>query len=371
MFSIVRFVAVPHGAKHEFDRATAPRVLKHRYVLSLRHRYVITHRHLRKVYGSVYRNFLFFMKRCHNLVEVIVEAMRIVEKEREDDGSEIFFRGVVKNHASDDPVEPVDTYFPCSLYQQKGSTLYKHERQIFEEAMRYNVASFEKDRTMIDRLVRMQHYILPTRIADLSENMIQGIAFAAGGGSAPYGGNIYPDRDGFLRIVKVAKHKMKSWTSDIITAIAHLPLVDYDRLDFDKHDGLDVLRYEIMKERPGFGFTDDRPRWNGRLKRELQQVWAFKPRLNNDRIKNQSGLFLAYGCGNHKTQIYPTYSPDDYENEESPSFGIKQVGAVQIAGSAKADILEDLRMFGMPEEYIYPELSNVCKAIGDRFKKKG
>ena len=311
------------------------------------------------------------MKRCQTLLEVIAEAMRIVEREREDDGSEIFFRGVAKNHASDDPIEPVNAHFPCSLYQTKNGTLYKHERQIYEEAMRYNVASFEHDRTMIDRLVRMQHYQLPTRIADLSENMIQSIAFAVGAGNGPYGGNVYSDRDGFLRIVKVAKHKMKSWTSDIITAIAHLPLVDYDRLDFDKHDGLDVLRYEIMKERPGFGFTDDRPRWNGRLKRELQQVWAFKPRLNNDRVKNQSGLFLAVGCRNHKANLFPVYSPEDYDNEEAPTYGIKQVGVVQIAGAAKESILEDLRIFGMPKEFIYPDLSDVCRTIGDRFKKKG
>lgn len=308
------------------------------------------------------------MKRCRTVSETIGELMRIVERES-DDESEIFFRGVYRNHGSDDPIEPVTTHFPCSLYQ--SSSLYKHERALYEEAMRYNVASFEHDRTMIDRLVRMQHYQLPTRIADLSSNMIQGIAFAVGAGNAPYGGDRALDRDGFVRVIKVAKHKMKSWTSDIITALAHLPLVDCERLDFDKHDGMDVLRYEILKERPGFGFTDDRPRWNERLKKEIQQIWAFKPRLNNPRIKNQSGLFLVYGCLNHKAPIKPFYSAEDYDDATKPTYGIKQVGAVQIAGAAKAEMAEDLRMFGMPEEFIYPDLSSVCTSIHNRFKKKG
>ena len=90
--------------------------------------------------------------------------------------------------------------------------------------------------------------------------------------------------------------------------------------------------------------------------------------MNNPRIRNQGGLFLAFGCRDGKAPLCPTFSPDDYDNPNAPSFGIAQVGAVRIAAKAKADILEQLRMFGMTEEAVYPELSDVCKTLDNRFR---
>jgi hypothetical protein len=84
-------------------------------------------------------------------------------------------------------------------------------------------------------------------------------------------------------------------------------------------------------------------------------------------------MFLAFGCGDEKKPLQPTFSPSDYENELAPSYGIKQIGYVQIAANAKKRIREQLRLFGMPGELVYPELSNVCdeQKIGFEEIKKG
>ena len=304
--------------------------------------------------------------RCRTLEEVVGEVLRLVDGEMSthpESDAEFFFRGESKNHKSDYDGDPLGTAFQSYL-DREG--LQEYERQLFEDAMRLNVASFEEDRTMVERVARMQHYGLPTRFADMSTNAFLSAHFACGGGErdAEKRNN---GRDGFIRVMKVAAHKMKSFTSDRIIAIAHLPLVEAGNINPSKSDGLDYLTYEIKNNRPGFFYEKEGiGSW---LRDDIQQVWAFKPMMNSRRIRKQGGLFLAFGCGDNKKPLEPTFSPEDYENESAPSYGIKQIGYVQIAAEAKKQIREQLRFFGIEGELVYPELSTVCEELHMRFKE--
>ena len=316
---------------------------------------------------------------CRNVADIVSEVRRIIETEKAEhpeDGAEFFFRGEKKNYATNDNSE-VGTHFCCCLYQPNTPNAWKYERKLYEEAIRQNVVDFYQDRTMTERLARMQHYQLPTRFNDLSDNALQSAYFATGEGSF----RSEPEADaldGWIRVVKVAKHKMKSFTSDIIVAISHLPLVDPDDFHLsgpmastdEQGEGLNILRYEIMKERPAFGFESERPVAAPKLRHDIQQVWAFKPMLNSPRIRKQGGIFLAVGCGDGKRPIKPTYSEEDYENPDASSFGIKQIGAVRIAADAKTTLVEELRLFGIRAENTYPELSDVCQKIEVRLQNE-
>lgn len=44
-------------------------------------------------------------------------------------------------------------------------------------------------------------------------------------------------------------------------------------------------------------------------------------------------------------------------------------GFVRIAASKKTRIREELRNFGMPAEAVYPDLTEVCECIADKFKE--
>ena len=306
---------------------------------------------------------------CKSLDEVVFDILRIVDDDKaascgQDHGAEYFFRGEQRNHGH--PGNPVlDTCLDS--YLDREEAFWKHERELYEEAMRLNVASFYEDRTMCERIARMQHYRLPTRFADFSINAFLSTLFACGGCSDKPGG--YPDDDGFVRVIKVANHKMKSFTSDIIVAISHLPLINASDIHLGNEVDLGYLAYEIIRERPDFDL-DSYGRRGKSLYEEIQKVWAFKPIINNPRIRNQGGVFLAFGCRDGKKPLHPSFSPVDYQNEAAPSYGIAQVGFVRIAASAKPTILNQLRMFGMTEESVYPELSDVCKTLEKRFKEK-
>lgn len=303
--------------------------------------------------------------RCKALENVVGEVLHIIDEEKArhpEVGAEFFFRGEKKNYDSDNDGDSLGTSFQSYL-DREG--LQEYERQLYEEALRLNVASFEEDRTMVERVTRMQHYSLPTRFADMSTNAFLSAHFACGGGESDLEKRDN-GRDGFIRVMKVASHKMKSFTSDIIIAIAHLPLVDAGNINPSKPDGLDYLTYEIKNNRPGFFYEKEGiGSW---LREDIQHVWAFRPMLNSRRIRRQGGLFLAFGCGDNKKSLEPTFSPEDYENENAPSYGIKQIGYVQIAAEAKSRIREELRYFGMEGELVYPELSNVCDELKKRFK---
>lgn len=316
---------------------------------------------------------------CRTIAELAFEVRSIIEEEKarhpDDVGAEFYFRGESRNYASDDNGSELGTDFTCFLYQERLHDAWRYEREIYQEALRCRIVDFEHDRTMTERLARMQHYQLPTRFNDLSESALQAAYFATGAGS--FGGDREKSAayDGWVRIVKIAKRKMKSFTSDIIIAISHLPLVDPADFHIDgpmaatdeQAEGLNVLRYEIMKERPAFGFEAERPVAAPKLREDIQQVWAFKPILNNPRIQKQGGIFLAVGCSDGKRPIHPTYSEEGYENPSAPSFGIKQIGAIRIAADAKSNIEEELRYFGVRGEQVYPDLSNTCQYIRNKF----
>ena len=305
---------------------------------------------------------------CQSLDEVVAEILCMIARDRQaspEEGVEYFFRGETCNHVH--PGSPyLDTAFDSLVDREEG--YWKNERKLYEEAMRLNVASFTEDRTMAERVVRMQHYGLPTRFADLSENALLSVCFAAGGGGGD--ATSHAKEDGFIRVIKVAPDKMKSFTSDIITAIAHLPLVSCEHIHPGRKEGIGYLTYEILRERPGFSGENEWPEIGETLRHDIQQVWAFKPIVNNPRLRNQGGVFLAFGCRDGKEPLRPSFSPADYSNKDAPSWGIMQIGFVRIPAGAKKRFLQELRWFGMPEERIYPELSDVCKVLKKRFKER-
>ena len=293
-----------------------------------------------------------------------------------DNRAEYYFRGESKNfkRQHEGPDLELDTDFSCLLDREVN--WYENERDLYQEALRLNVVSFEKDIGMVERLARMQHFLMPTRFCDITSNLLVAVMFACGCGDLWNKNNRDNGHDGYVRILKIRNDKMKSFTSDIINAIAHLPLVNAERVHPSKVNGLDYLRYEITNDKPGFSMPDVQPAKSleaerEKLCREIQQVWAFKPIWNTDRIRGQAGAFLAFGCRDGKKPLNPSFSPADYDNPDEPSCGIAQIDCIQINGNFKTRICEELRYFGLPVEGLYQDLTNVCSEIAERIKRKG
>lgn len=306
------------------------------------------------------------MEVVKNLAELVQGVRRILESDGyrvgEKSPVEYFFRGESRNYAKPRS-RLLDPSFSCAL--DRYPEWIANERKLYEDALRYNIASFAEDKTMVERLARMQHYQMPTRFADISDNAFLATHFACDSSSFDCRDKDNGE-DGFIRIIKVHPKKMKSFTSDIIVSIAHLPLVDAKNIHMSKQ-GLGYLRYEVQNERAGFYDLEDDVDPSEGLVSEIQQVWAFRPILNTQRVRNQGGAFLAFGCRDEKTALNPSFSLTDYNDRSKPSWGIAQVGYLCIPADCKKRIRAELEHFGMRPEIAYPELSNVCSALSERY----
>ena len=323
-------------------------------------------------------DFGLTMKRCKSVSDIVVETERILSEERQTGAfreAEYFFRGESLNFVrKNDGIDlPLGTSFPC--YLDRKSRYIDLEGEFYREAMRLHVASFEADRTMVERVARMQHFQMPTRFCDFSSNVLMAAMFACGGGDLWNRENRDNGHDGYVRVIKVSKARMKSFTSDIIIAIAHLPLIKRHLINPSRKDGLDHLRYEIANSRSGFemnigDFTGQLRTAREQLCEEIQHVWAFKPIWNSERIQRQEGIFLAFGCRDNKESLNPSFSLDDYDNAAAPSCGIAQIDYIQIHADYKAKVREELRHFGVPIECVYPDLSNASLEIEHRLMQE-
>ncbi len=294
---------------------------------------------------------------CGSIADVVGAVSDIISCDN-DSGAEYYFRGECMNYGTGS--EP-DANIGTTLYRKDPKA--EHERELYEEALRYNITSFQQDTRMCERLARLRHYQVPTRFADLSENALVSTFFA----TAPDKGHPEAeDLDGWVHVVKINKKRIRSFDSDIIAAISHLPLLDAEDIDPTTPCGLDHLAWEVKKERSGFYEESEDAETGERLRRDFGFVWPFRPILNSQRLYNQSGIFLAFGCGYHKEPLITTFSLQDYNNEKAPSCGMAEVGLIRIRASAKNDIVRRLRHFGVWAERIYPDLEPVGAAIAQR-----
>ena len=88
--------------------------------------------------------------------------------EQKNDGYEIFYRGESKDYGE-------KRCLPGIFRTEK---LIKNEDKIFKEFITLNPEEFLNDKLTIEKLTRMQHYRLPTRLLDLSTNALLGLYFA-------------------------------------------------------------------------------------------------------------------------------------------------------------------------------------------------
>ncbi|MBD0254759.1 MAG: FRG domain-containing protein [Cytophagales bacterium] len=237
-----------------------------------------------------------------------------------------------------------------------------NEDKIFKEIILRTPSEFSNERTAIEKLVKMQHYGLPTRLLDITSNPLVALYFACS----------QSKNDGEVLVFKVPKSEIKYYDSDTVTILSNLAKrpIDFDitrQLEiyqstelcreygiddsfswFNEQDCIAYLLHEIKDEKPQF-----LPLINPD---DFGRVLTVKVKLNNNRILKQSGAFFLFGVENKKSQ--PAIIPTDWIlNNSFKHFDFK------IDNSEKEKILEDLNVMGINDSTMFPELEQQAQYV--------
>ncbi|ALS34164.1 hypothetical protein PTRA_a3158 [Pseudoalteromonas translucida KMM 520] len=262
-----------------------------------------------------------------------------ITPELEEEGFSFFFRG----HAN-------KTFFSLpSIYRKK--LWYSNEHKMIQEIIMRCPNEFSSMNSSFEKLVKMQHYDLPTRLLDLSENPLVALYFACIGQDDE-------DKDGEIIFFKIPDQKVKYFDSDTVSVISNLAWSPSDFEITPQFRGSDKnfhnpknhhalkLMHDIKKEKPHF---------LERINPEhLQSVVCVKPKMDNPRLASQDGAFLLFGIGKNK------YTPAEIPQEWI--FRPKSKRYI-IKASDKLSILKQLAGVGISKAKLFPEIDMVSQFI--------
>ena len=215
---------------------------------------------------------------------------------------------------------------------------------------------------MFDKLVRMQHFGLPTRLLDVSLNALVALFFATDPG---------PDSskpsDGMVTAFAIPPELEKYYDSDSVSCIANLSNMTSGEKD-EIYRLIESLRGDISSAANIKAFNK-----SGVIERLLQFIRAEKPyfqpimnpldlfvpyyvhpKMSNRRILAQSGAFILYGIVPPKMMFFP------YLIEETP-FVVPQ--------GEKSTIREALDNIGINESTLFPEVDKAAARIKNSYTK--
>ena len=236
-----------------------------------------------------------------------------------------------------------------SIYREKR--WIENENKMFREVIIKCPSDFKSTSSTFEKLVKMQHYSLPTRLLDITENPLVALYFAC---------DKKIDEDGEVIIFRIPKTDIKYYDSDTVSVISNISkrpsdfdiskLDHSDKSEFNKKDEIKYLLHEIKEEKPYFEANIE--------PKHINSVVCVKPKLDNPRVIRQDGAFFIFGMDNKKTN--KASIPEEYR---VTGKSMKLI----INKAKKEKILKQLAALGISDAKMFPEIDSVSNYLKSNF----
>lgn len=207
-----------------------------------------------------------------------------------------------------------------------------------------------------DKLVKMQHYGLPTRLLDVTSNPLVALFFAC---------KSRPDVDGAFYYFSTPTFWEDNWAVRIVADFA----VEHEHY-------INTLVEREKARMPGGAMSEEK------IKEKIIHALgvpahAVLPKTMNQRIQQQSGAFFLFGMSFSKPDFekrgytcpagYMPYCELDASQEELICPVIKKI---RIPSQYKSTIIEELELLNINEGFLFPELEYQSKTVVKYVQKK-
>ena len=238
-----------------------------------------------------------------------------------------------------------------SIYRKKE--WFTNESRVIREIIGRCPNEFQHMNTSFEKLVKMQHYDLPTRLLDITENPLVALYFACLGDS---------ETDGELLFFRVPKDKVRYYDSDRVTILSNLawsdsnfeilPKFSRNAKAFHKEDNEYALKlmHDIRQEKPHFTENIN--------PEDIGSVVCVKPKMDNQRVIRQDGAFFLFGIDGNKHSSASINDEWFYKPNEKRYI---------IKREDKTSILKQLESIGISQAKLFPEIDMVSQFIKNTY----